>query len=76
MYFDNIFAIFGSQNYPYRPNIDIDEWLFVQKYIDIFCSRFEYENLPEQTQRIVGFNSQIEVMMFSHLLLRGLRTTN
>lgn len=64
MYFDNIFAIFGPQNYPYLSNIGIDEWLFVQKYINIFCSRFGYDKLPDDTQKIVGFNSQVEGMMF------------
>lgn len=53
MYFDNIFAIFGSQNYPYQQNISIDEWLFVQKYIDIFCSRFGYDKLPDDTQKLL-----------------------
>lgn len=55
----NILPFYGENKI-----LTYDEWLYLQKYINVFCSRFSYENLPEKTQEIVGYNSMIELLMF------------
>lgn len=40
------------------------EILHLQKYINVYCNRFEFKNLPEQTQDISAKNMNFLVMMF------------
>lgn len=40
------------------------KYLIIQKFLNVFTTRFEYKNLPEETMNIVGENNFIEVMLF------------
>lgn len=57
---------YDSMNLGYTPypTISWDEWLFIQKYFNLFAVRCRYDNLPSETEDIVGFNSIIEMFMF------------
>ena len=42
----------------------MDEVLHIQKYINVYCNRFEIKNLPEETSNISGKNKIFMLMMF------------
>lgn len=48
----------------FNRKISWSEWLLLQKYLDIFSTRFKYNGLEEQTELVTGFNSSIEMLMY------------
>ena len=42
----------------------LSKFLIVQNFINVFVTRFQYNNLPEETMNIVGDNNFIELMLY------------
>lgn len=55
---------FANFNVRYLDPLDNVEFLLIQKFLNIFSNRFEYDGLPEETDLGSGQNNILELMMF------------
>lgn len=55
---------FANFNLKYTNPLDNCEFLLIQKFLNIFCNRFEYDGLPKETKVGSAQNNILELMMF------------
>lgn len=65
MYIENLVNFYSTSGlYRYNYRLTLNEYLLLQKYMNVFSTRFKYKNLPEETKKISAFNSTLDIMFF------------